>query len=481
MSDLKRSLLFYTPDEGQCGDFIPFFHDGTYHLFYIRGRDWWHISTRDLVTCEEHGVAIANGGDAAQDAYVYTGCVFGHEGLFHIFYTGHNPEPAKHGLPCHQATLHATSEDLVHWHKDPDFRIIPDLSLYHPNAWRDPHVYRDPSTGTFRMVITAALPGGEPRKGCPEVVPSRGGCTALLLSDDLKTWRQLPPIYAPMLYDTHECPDLFQVGDWWYLIFSVYSEQWVTRYRMARSPEGPWIAPPDDQLDGRAFYAAKTALDPASGRRILFGWACIKDKNDDNGKYQWSGALQFHELGQRPDGTLTARLPREVSASFSDAVAVSPRPIHGIWETDGGQMRADATGRMSCLDLGSMPDPCLVEAEIDWKPGTHSFGIMLRVSDDTLASWCQARVEPGRGRVVFDRSNRYFHDQSFVEERPVQITPGKPVRIRVHAQGSLFAVYVNDETTLTARNYEAQAGNLALFVSEGDATFRRVRIRTRAQ
>ena len=61
------------------------------------------------------------------------------------------------------------------------------------------------------------------------------------------------------LYFTHECPDLFRMGEWWYLVFSEFSERCVTRYRMARSLAGPWLAPAEDTFDGRAFYAAKTA------------------------------------------------------------------------------------------------------------------------------------------------------------------------------------------------------------------------------
>ena len=72
------------------------------------------------------------------------------------------------------------------------------------------------------------------------------------------------------LYFTHECPDLFKMGDWWYLLFSEFTDLVRTRYRMSRSLSGPWIIPERDDFDGHAFYAAKTASD--GNKRFIFGW-----------------------------------------------------------------------------------------------------------------------------------------------------------------------------------------------------------------
>lgn len=46
----------------------------------------------------------------------------------------------------------------------------------------------------------------------------------------------------------HEMPDLFKMGDWWYLITTEYSHASTQVYRMAKSLKGPWIAPDDDAL-----------------------------------------------------------------------------------------------------------------------------------------------------------------------------------------------------------------------------------------
>lgn len=41
----------------------------------------------------------------------------------------------------------------------------------------------------------------------------------------------------------NECPDFFKMGDWYYLVFSNYTDGFCTYYRMSRSPKGPWITP----------------------------------------------------------------------------------------------------------------------------------------------------------------------------------------------------------------------------------------------
>ena len=63
---------------------------------------------------------------------------------------------------------------------------------------------------------------------------NRRGITALCTSKDLVTWTIAEPFWSPDLYFTHECPDLFQMGEDWYSIYSTFSERMLTHYRRAR-------------------------------------------------------------------------------------------------------------------------------------------------------------------------------------------------------------------------------------------------------
>ncbi len=119
----------YKPADGWAGDFIPFYWQGEYHLFYLKdfrniaqngeGTPWCHIVTRDFIHFTDYGEVLARGTKSDQDLYVFTGCVVYGEGHFHIFYTGHNPYYRKAGRP-EQAIMHAVSDDLYTWKKIPE-------------------------------------------------------------------------------------------------------------------------------------------------------------------------------------------------------------------------------------------------------------------------------------------------------------------------------------------------------------------------
>ena len=80
------------------GDAIPFYHDGTYHIFSLtppagttvypaRLRTTWsHAVSEDLIHWEELETALYPGEDGEPDADgVWTGSVIYGEGRYHIF------------------------------------------------------------------------------------------------------------------------------------------------------------------------------------------------------------------------------------------------------------------------------------------------------------------------------------------------------------------------------------------------------------
>jgi len=454
--------VFYTPQDGRCGDFIPFYSEGQYHLFHIKGEPWYHITTRDFAGFVEHGVAIPGGGPDSQDRCIFTGSVIEKDGLFHIFYTGHNADFAKQGKFT-QVLMHATSPDLMKWTKDPDWQFPPELDKYGPIAWRDPYAFWNDEAGQYWIVLTAHLKDGP--KGCL-------GCTALLTSEDLVEWEAQDPIWAPGLYDTHECPDLFKIGDWWYLIFSQYHDVWLTRYRMAKSPTGPWIAPSDDCFDGRAFYAAKTTTD--GQRRFLVGWTSVKEDEKDEGKYLWGGCLMVHELFQRGDGTLGAKPPAGLQAAFAQPCELAPEALIGSWQVTGESITGDCPEQFGFLRLAEMPETCMLTATVKWGPSTNSCGLVLR-ADEKLDDCYLISIEPGRDLLKFDKRQRAW-DYPWME-RPVN-TEGGEATLKVIVSGTVIAIYVNDDVALSGRVYDLEAGSAGLFVSEGQATFTDVTVKT---
>ena len=93
--------LFYKPEDAVSGDYIPFFWEGTFHLFYLKdwrnaekygeGIPWFKVKTQDFYHFEDAGEMIPRGGREDQDLCVFTGSVIAAHGKFHIFYTGNTP------------------------------------------------------------------------------------------------------------------------------------------------------------------------------------------------------------------------------------------------------------------------------------------------------------------------------------------------------------------------------------------------------
>jgi beta-fructofuranosidase len=466
--------FFFKPDDGWAADFIPFYWQGEYHLFYLKdyrdkanrgeGTPWFHLGTRDNVHFVDYGEALPRGRVDEQDLYVFTGCAMEHDGLFHIFYTGHNPHLRAAGKP-EQAVMHATSTDLIHWEKDPANPIMfADQDRFEMHDWRDPFVFWNPEAEEWWMLLAARTKQGP---------INRRGITALASSKDLKQWEIRDPFWVPDLYFTHECPDLFKIGDWWYLLYSTFSERNLTHYRMSRSLAGPWLAPTNDSFDGRAFYAAKTASD--GQRRFIYGWDPTRTDQSDTKNWNWGGHLVVHEVFQQPDGSLSVRIPPEVASQFTSEVPLQNQPRMGNWSQVGNFISAHAESSFAWLCVASMPQTSMIETTITFAEQTRSAGIVLR-ADDELNRGYLLRFEPGMNRVVFDRFPRPG-DEPPIIERPIRLAAGEPVHVRVLVEDSVIVAYVNDQIALSTRGYEHSGGSYGLFVSEGAATFTDTRVR----
>ena len=92
--------LYPAPEGGYVGDVMPFVtEDGTLELYYLFDTDSngqgyhpiYKYSTDDLCGYEDHGMVLSYGMMSDPDPALGTGCVMQDaDGLYHLFYTGHN-------------------------------------------------------------------------------------------------------------------------------------------------------------------------------------------------------------------------------------------------------------------------------------------------------------------------------------------------------------------------------------------------------
>ena len=466
--------IFYKPKDGWVGDTIPFAHDGKFYIYYLHDErkgntqdefgyrtSWNLLITEDGVNVKDCKVVLPVGEYDDADYACYTGSVIeGNDGNFHMFYTAqnnYNPKYHRDGKPL-QYVAHAISTDLINWEKLPELTFGADERIYEPFDWRDPFVFYNEEEKCFDMLLAARLRGASEKNG---------GCVGLCRSYDLLHWEAKEPFYNPESYMTHECPDLFKLGNKWYLVYSTFSEKFVTHYRMSDKLSGPWTSPIEDTFDGRAFYAAKTAQ--VGDKRMAFAWVPTKRGESDFGQYEWGGNFIAHEINQTTDNKLTVK-PAEGLINMFNKEFVNEKLNKVEIENYEGE---------KSYVIDGMKDTCMIEAVIEFSEGVRSFGIGLR-QDSALANGYYLRFEPFYNRIVADMWPRRIRgvNQWYVDgDKPFMVELERPfdykslkdnkVHIRVVADGSIICLYVNDITALTMRAYNLNRTNWGFFVKDG--------------
>lgn len=457
---------FFTPAPDWVGDTIPFVHEDTLFVYYLHhrreaigeGTSWHLLTTTDLVTWTDHGEVLPHGTAAEEDLNCYTGSIVTDEdGLHHLFSTAQNPAFTAPDGRALQRVAHATSTDLLHWTKHPEDTFGAPEGL-DPADFRDPFVHRPAPDGPWEMLLAARHAEGPER---------RRGTVGRLTSTDLRTWEPAAPLWDPRRFLTQECPEVFRIGDWWYLVYSEFTDAFVTRYRMSRSPEGPWHAPRHDSLDARSFYAAKSA--PWQGRRIFAGWIATREGRRDDGAWQWAGTLSLLEAVQREDGTLDLRLPPEVLAQDTAPVdaGLAPTTI------------AACTHYEAAVGAHELPSRATIRARLRLDPNGRAGGLLLRTDAEGEHGYV-LRLEPRAGRMVLDRWPRPLTGTEQWQisgdvphllelERPADLSAPEH-RLDLVLEDDLLVAVLDEKVALSTRIYDHPAGRLGVFAEDASLT-----------
>lgn len=474
-----EAVYYRSKGKSVCADVVPYYEDGEFKLFYLRdyrdvkndgeGCPWCLLTTGDLVHYVDNGPTILRGKQSEQDLYVFTGCTVKFNGEYYVFYTGHNPHLRRQGLP-EQKILMAKGDSLTNLRKVPEF-VFEAPEWLEMHDFRDPFVFFDDAENKYCMLIAGRLKSDSPT--------DVKGVTLIAYSDDLFNWEvSREPFYAPSAFFTHECPDLFKMGDYWYLVFSEFTDRICTTYRMSKSLKGPWRTPKVNSFDGHAFYAAKSAFD--GKRRIMFGWNCIKNNERDDEFWQWGGTIIPHELVQDEDGTLYVKCPDEVAASFDKEVKLERGLTFGAVDGNEYAVSVGENGIKSAVMFGETPQNFKIELEFETTDDIGDFGVILRESDN-LSRRYEVRFEPRFNRLCFDkfpRKDNTVHVNVDVE-RYCPLKPGEKNKMIIIAEESVLEVYVNDKVAMSARMFDFKKGNFGLYTKDTKVKFGNVKLFTR--
>lgn len=484
------SHMFYKPDNAWVGDVIPYYANGKYYLYYLHDErkkpdeyaedtTWYLITTDNFSDFQEHGLSIPLGGDDQPNRNAYTGSVIeDKDKVYRAFYTAYNEKFCINGKAV-QTVMQATSKDLINWETVEGCILSSDGVIYEEFDWRDPFVFWNDEEGCYWMLVTTRLKNSSPH---------RGGCIGLCKSEDLINWSYEQPLYAPNMYITMECSDLFKIGDWWYLVFSTFSDRFVTHYRMSKNPKGPWKILEQDTLEGRGCYAIKTATDGVS--RHAFGWVPSRGGNSDFGPWDWGGTLIVHEISQNPqDCSLQIGMPAALDNLFSNGFKPKIKNTVNCTSTvDEEELKISSDGFGGVIYDADINESH-TQIVLKMGDGTRDFGIAIH-TDESFDEGYFVRFDPKHNRFVIDmwpRSNQGKYqwqidgDKPFIIEleRPVKIVPEKEIEVKILQQDDICVIYVNDEVAVTMRMYNQRSGDLGFFVTQGCISLKKLCIKKR--
>lgn len=436
------------------GDCMPFYHDGSFHVFYLIDRrahrskwgsgahQWAHISSTNLIDWTEHPLAI--GITEETEGSICTGSVIHYDGLYYAFYAVRAMGDLPARLTC------ATSADGIHFVKsDQTFQLS---HPYHSPSARDPVVLRD-EDGLFHMLVTTSD---------LRIPIQRNGALAHLVSEDLHNWKQLEPLIAPGFPVQPECADWFYWKGWYYLIFSHAATS--TRYWKSRSPQGPWERPSPDILDGDQYIVPKTAPF-GDDRRIMVGFVPV------NGEY--GGKMVFRELVQLSNGDLGTRFADELLPRSVASLPLRPRPLTGEMVLREQAIELHSALGYASVDLGEMRKGFRFRATIQPIQDTPAFGLIARASD-SLDQGIEIRIEPDNCKAAIKQLPAHHGSRSDLASLTQVSDKNGAYEIDLIVYEDCVDIEINRERTLVARVNSISGSHLALFVHFGAVAFRSI-------
>jgi sucrose-6-phosphate hydrolase SacC (GH32 family) len=429
------------------GDANPFYRDGEYYIYYLANagfHDWQLVKTSDLLTGSFPVKALAASGNESQkDQWLGSGSVLKDQsGKFHLFATAHNAK-----LNPVESVIHATASDntLLHWDTKSG-ETFSGSNGYATGDFRDPLVFWNAAAQKYWMLITSRY--------------QSKAAIGLYSSSDLSSWSAENPLYTEASPLNLEVADYFTLGQ---TPFVVYSDQRDAsrQVKYLGNQSNSWVKPAYDALDGKAYYAARTA--GTDSERLLFGWVAHKLGRTDAGSPTWGGDLLVHQVKKTIDGELAVSLPQKLVTGLNKNVATE-----AVWSNN------SVSGAISNLNLAANTQFTLAPSALK-----NRLSLTLTSANADAVAGVQLR-NPTSGKSYFVKIDSLNNKASFYAEGdeansnnpsvnlPLDYTQGIKIDIYLDPIAGVGAVYMNDFRALSFRLYDLANLQVGLF-STGDA------------
>jgi sucrose-6-phosphate hydrolase SacC (GH32 family) len=293
------------------------------------------------------------------------------------------------------------------------------------------------------------------------------GAVALSTSVDLIQWEDQDPLFVPtMRVGELEVPQMFKIGDRWYLLASAYDQlEGVGKpsYWSSEFPTGPWESHFTDALDGGDLRAAQVYFDGVRYR--LMGWIPYRPGN------VWGGSLNLpREVYQLEDGSLGTRFDAAVSSAIrgpllfpvegNDIIDI----VAGEWDVteDSFSYAGDETATAGVSGAYRRFD---ISATVELN-GPES-GAGIRISDGSSERLYEVWLTAAGDELQIRRT-----PDDILTSIPMQLEIGSKYALRVIVERGVIEVNCNDTHTLVARlASRINDARITLVAGNGPVTF----------
>ena len=454
------NIQYFTPkgDNLFVGDCIPFYHEGTFYLYWLLdrghhsslnglgGHQWVLSTTKDLIHWIHYPVVI--GIDESWEKSICTGSVANHGKKFYAFYATRLMDSLG---KVNEQLSYAISNDAIHFEKQKPNPFYTSAPGYNKRDFRDPKVVID-SSGVFHLFVSSSIEKDYS-------IDSNRGCLVHLSSKDLNTWKVNEPILTGQRH-VPECPDYFKWKDWYYL---VYSQGGNTSYLMSRKPYGPWIEPKFQAFDEDWSNVVKTA-EFLNGRRIAASWIPSKRDNKDNGDERFGGCILLREVIQLEDGTLATKFPEETMPLSGNELSLRLIPDRNATKISDKQYIVDALGSIGSMTSGNIPLNCRITFEIIPSGSNEDVGLYLRSTDKASEGY----------KLSFSANKQII----WLANTKIQAVSGldKPFKVDIIMKDDIVDVCLNGQRCIVNRLPERKGDSIWFYAKHGKVTFKDIKI-----
>lgn len=416
------------------GDCMPFYHDGTFHLFYLfdrrhHGSKWGagghqfaHAATKDLVHWTHYPLAIPI--TSQHECSIGTGnCVY-FNGTYYMFYVEHGRRIAFPDSPYRGDNVFvATSNDGIHFVKQPK----PVVTMSYSDAGDvNPLVFPDGSGKRFFMIVSTVNS---------------------YVSDDLVHWTETKELAS--LSRQMRSAD----GNYWSCCSYFHWNQWryfssICRYRMSKSPaeKAQWLDPEVQGLDDNVAVPEIAAF---TGNRFLCAGFL--------GGLPYGTMTVFRELVQHPDGTLGMKFPAEMVPSSGPPIRLDRVSADDGASGDAQTLRIAAGDAVKRIVFSGLPRNARITLRAKAATDTQEFGLAMR-----------AKTIDGPCNAVFLRPR----DQQVQIDHGPQIrnVPGLDgtITLDIVVKDDWVDVCVDNRRTLIGHVADLDGDQLVLFCKNGE-------------